>query len=304
MALKDLLISTLPQYCETLPSGKSVCFRPLIVSEEKALILAKSTATRSGILKTLENILLECCLDFKKTDVKKLKICDLEYLFLLIRAKSIGEVEGFTLRCPHTNETIQLKINLLKDIKITTNTPSNKLKLNENLLLVLNEPTADTIFKTPEYDSDEESFYKFIASCMKQVQTRAEIKECKDILENELIDFVKALTSEQLKLITNYFDSISKIEILKTYKTSDDVERSISIKGLFNYINFFFEHLNIENLYKQNFQLKYYHNYQLNEIEMMIPWERTIHVEQIKEHLQEEKTIKMRNMGESNYAER
>ena len=130
MALKDLLISTLPQYCEKLPTGKSVCFRPLIVSDEKALILAKSTANRSGVLKTLENILLECCFDFKKTDVKKLKICDLEYLFLLIRAKSIGEIEGFTLKCPQTNETVQLKINLLKDVKITLNTPSNKLKFS------------------------------------------------------------------------------------------------------------------------------------------------------------------------------
>jgi hypothetical protein len=296
MALKDLLISTLPQYCESLPSGKTVCFRPLIVSEEKALILAKATGNKNGILKTLENILTECCSDFKKSELKKLKLCDLEYLFLLIRAKSIGEIEGFTLKCPQTNETIQLKINLLNDVKITQNTPSNKIKLNENLLLVMNEPTADILFKTPDYDTDEDSFYKFIGLCLKQVQTKTEIKDCKDIKEEELTDFIKALTAQQLKLITNYFDSLSKIEIIKTYKTKDETERSIVIKGLFNYINFFFEHLNIENLYKQNFQLKYYHNYDLNELEMMIPWERIIYVEQIKEHLQEEKNIKIRNM--------
>lgn len=296
MALKDLLISTLPQYCEILPSGKSVCFRPLIVSEEKALILAKNTGTKTSILKTLENILTECCSDLKKSELKKLKICDLEYLFLLIRAKSIGEVEGFTLKCPETNETVQLKINLLKDIKITKNTANNKIKLNENLLLVMNEPTVETLITCPDYDANEESFYKFVALCLKQVQTKNEIRDCKIIKQEEIVDFVKALTTEQLKLITNYFDCINRIEIIKTYKTKDDIERSIVIKGLFNYINFFFEHLNIQNLYKQNFQLKYYHNYQLDELESMIPWERTIYVEQIKEHLQEEKNIKIRNM--------
>lgn len=296
MALKDLLISTLPQYCETLPSGKSICFRPLIVSEEKALILAKNTGTKTGILKTLENILIECCSDLKKSELKKLKICDLEYLFLIIRAKSIGEVEGFTLKCPETNETVQLKINLLENIKIIKNTANNKIKLNENLLLVMSEPTVETLITCPDYDTNEESFYNFVALCLKQVQTRNEIRDCKIIKQEEIVDFVKALTTEQLKLITNYFDSINRIEIIKSYKTKDDIERSIVIKGLFNYINFFFEHLNIQNLYKQNFQLKYYHNYQLDELESMIPWERTIYVEQIKEHLQEEKNIKIRNM--------
>ena len=84
MALKDLLLSSLPQYCEKLPSEKQVCFRPLIVSEEKALLLAKNTSDRTGILKTLETILTNCCTDFKKSDFKKLKIHDLEALFLAI----------------------------------------------------------------------------------------------------------------------------------------------------------------------------------------------------------------------------
>lgn len=299
MALKDLLISSLPQYCETLASGKSVCFRPLIVSEEKALLLAKTTGERLGILKTLESIVLECCKDLKKSDIKKFKIHDLEHLFLKIRAKSIGEVEGFTLKCPHTQETVKLNIDIIKDLKITKSTANNKIKLNENLLLVMNEPSVENLYKSPDYDVDETSFYKFIASCMKQVQTRAEIKECKNINEDELTDFIKALTSEQLKQVVNYFDNLGGIQIVKEYTTSDGIQRSISIKGLFNYINFFFQHLNIESLYKQFFQLKFYHNYSLDEIETMIPWEKTIHVEQIKEHLQEEKTIKMLNMGDA-----
>jgi hypothetical protein len=297
MALKDLILSSLPQYCETLPSGKQVCFRPMVVSEEKALILAKNTSDRIGLLKTLENILINCCQDFKKTDFKKLKISDLEHLFLLLRSKSIGEVEGFTLKCPHTDENIILKIDVIKDLKIHKSSTNNKIKLTNNLILVMNEPTVEHLIKTPNYDSTEEDFYKFTGSCIKQVHTVNEIKDCKDLPEIELTEFIKALTSQQLQQIINYFDELTRLEIVKEYQTTDGVKRNIRIKGLFNYINFFFEHLNVESLYKQFFQLKYYHNYSIDEIEMMIPWERTIHIEQIKEHLNEERNLKLTTEG-------
>ena len=118
MELKNLLLSSLPQYCETLPSGKKLCFRPIVVSEEKSLMLAKGSGDKLSILKTLENILSNCIQDCKKGDVKKLKLIDLEYLFLQLRAKSIGETEGVTIIRPQTKENINLKINILKDIII------------------------------------------------------------------------------------------------------------------------------------------------------------------------------------------
>jgi len=292
MPLKDLLLSSLPQYCETLPSGKRVCFRPMVVSEEKALILAKNTSDRLGILKTLENIILECCQDLKKSDFKKLKLADLEYLFLLLRAKSIGEVEGFTLKCPDTDESVSLKVNIIKDAVFNLSTANNKIKLSENLLIVLSEPTVEHLLNCPEYDQTEEGFYQFIGSCIKQIQSRNEIKEGKELPADEVVDFIKVFTGNQMKSVLNYFDNITKTEISKDYTTSDGTNRNIKIKGLFNYINFFFEHLNVENLYKQLFQLKYYHDYELSEIEKMIPWEKTIFIEQIKEHLNEERKIK------------
>lgn len=292
MPLKDVLLSSLPQYCENLPSGKKVCFRPMVVSEEKALLISKNTSDRLGILKTLENIVLACCTDLKKADYKKLKISDLEYLFLLLRAKSIGEVEGFNLKCPYTGEDVSLKIDVLKDLKAEERTANNKIKLSDNLLLVMTEPNVETLLNATEYDLNEDGFYKFIALCLKQVQTINEIKDCKEISVDEIIDFVKNLTTQQMKHVLEYFENISRTEIIKEYKTSDGTTRSITIKGIFNYINFFFEHLTIENLYKQFFQLKYYHNYDASEIESMIPWEKTIYVEQIKEHLNDERNMK------------
>ena len=297
MALKDLLLSSLPQYCEKMPSGKTICFRPMLVSEEKALMLAKSSGDRLNIIKTLESILLSCCTDLKKGDIKKLKLIDFEYLFLQLRAKSIGESEGFSIICPETKEQVNLRVNLLKDYQILEQPVSNKLKIAENIIIVMQEPTVEVLFKAPDYQENEESFYKFIANCLKQVQTVIEIKDCKDVSESELLDFVKTLTTAQLQKVLQYFDNIPRLEIIKTYTTSDQKQRTLSIKGLFNHINFFFEHISVDVFYKQQFQLKYYHNYSIEELDGMIPWERTVHVEQVKGQLEEQRKIHILENG-------
>jgi len=298
MALKDLLLSSLPQYCEKMPSGKTICFRPMLVSEEKALMLAKSSGDQLNILKTLESILLSCCTDLKKNDIKKLKLIDFEYLFLQLRAKSIGETEGFSIICPETKEQVNLRIDLLKDCKVIEQQVNNKIKIAENLIIVMQEPTTEVLFKAPDYEQNEESFYKFIANCLKQVQTVVEIKDCKEVSETELLDFVKTLTTQQLQKVLQYFDNIPRLEITKEYTTTDKVQRKLTIKGFFNHINFFFEHISIDIFYKQQFQLKYYHNYSIEELNGMIPWERTVHVEQVKNQLEEKRKIHILQNGE------
>ena len=95
MPIKDLLVNTLPQYCETLASGKQMCFRPILVSEEKALLLAKHSNNKQSILKTLVSIINTCF-----NTQKDVSIYDFENMFLLLRAKSLGEIENFKIKCP------------------------------------------------------------------------------------------------------------------------------------------------------------------------------------------------------------
>jgi hypothetical protein len=293
MALKDLLLSSLPQYSETLVSGKEVCFRPMIVSEEKALLLAKHSNNKQTVLKTLINIINSC---FGTS--KDWAIPDFEHMFLLLRAKSIGEIEGFTIRCPDTGEEVNIKINLLKDIKITKSKNSNKIKLNENLLLVMKEPSVKTLLKYPEYKENTDELYGFIGSCIKQIQNQKEIIEASETPEKEIKEFVENLTPGQFKAVTQYFDTLPSVEIVSNYQTSDGKQRQIKLRGLFDYINFFFSHLNLQLYYMQNFQMKYHHNYSLEEIEHMIPFERSVYIEQIRAHLNQEKQrLNQRNQG-------
>ena len=174
---------------------------------------------------------------------------------------------------------------------------NNKVKLNENLVVVFKEPTVKTLAKYPDYKETTEQLYGFMGSCIKQIQNQKESIDCSDMSEKEITEFIENLTSIQFKSIINYFDSLPQIEIVTNYETSDGIKREIKIKGLFDYINFFFSHLNLQLFYTQNFQMKYQHNYSLEEIENMIPFERAVYVEQVRAHLNKEKQRLSQNIG-------
>lgn len=236
MALKDLITSSFPQYCETLISGKSVCFRPMIVMEEKSLLLVKQSDNKASIIKTIINIIDSCFEDF---DSKESSIADLEHAFLLLRAKSLGEIESFNIKCPDTGEDAILKINILNDIQIINTKNDPNIKINNNLLLIMSPPTIKTLLKFPDYNTNSSKIYSYIASCLKQIQTRKEIINCEDKSENEIEEFIQNLTPQQFNKIIEYFDSLPSIQISSTYKTSDGITRQVNIKGLFSFINFF-----------------------------------------------------------------
>ena len=234
MALKDLLITSLPQYAETLVSDKQISFRPMVVSEEKALLLAIQSGNKQTILQTLMKI-ISGCFDSNKD----WSVSEFEHMFLLLRAKSIGETEGFVIKCPQTEEEVSIKINLTKQIRLIKNKTNNKIKLNESIMLILKEPTVKTLLKYPNYKESDEELYAFIGSCIKQIQKEKEIIDCSEITEKEKIDFIENLTSGQFKELVSYFDTLSHVEVFSEYETSDGVSREINIRGLFDFISFF-----------------------------------------------------------------
>ena len=234
MPLKDLLITSLPQYCQDLVSGKNVCFRPMVVAEEKALLLALNSQDKLSLLKTLSNVMSSC---FSGT--KDWSIGEFEHMFLLLRAKSIGEVEGFTIKCPQTGEDVNVKINLTEQIRPLKGKTTNKVKINDNLIIVFKEPTLKTLLKYPNYKTSTEEFYGFIASCIKQIQNKKEVIDCSELPEKEIIEFIQNLTSAQFKSVIGYFDGLPQVEVFAEYQTTDGVKREITIKGLIDFIGFF-----------------------------------------------------------------
>lgn len=287
MALKDLLLTNLPNYCFSLESGTEMCFKPMVVSQEKAILISKQSENFKSTIKTLSEV-MQNCVD-KTIDVNNLSLWDFENLFLLIRAKSIGEIENFKIKCPETDEEVQITINLLKDISLNKKIKVNNKVVLDNLALIFNTPTITDLLNSPEHTESENDYYKFIASCLKQIQTKREVIDCKEIGLQETTEFIQTLTSQQFKKVLTFFEELPNLQIKIKYSTTDGKERNLTIKGLKNYINFFFSHLNLQIYYQQNFEMKYNHKYNLNEIENMIPWERTVYLEQIRAELNENK---------------
>jgi hypothetical protein len=211
----------------------------MIVGEEKSLLLAKQTEDKKSILKNLINVLSDCCSDEDIKDIKKITIAEFENLFLLLRSKSIGETETFLVKCPETQEQVQIKVNLESDLKLSVNTPNNIIKLNDNLVIVMQEPTIHALFKYPNYDKDSEELFGFIGCCIKELQTKKETINCQDMPDQEILDFVKNLNKKQFNEIIHYLNEISKTYIIANYKTKDGTSRQLKINGLFNYFSFF-----------------------------------------------------------------
>lgn len=234
MPIKDLLINSLPQYCEELVTEKNICFRPMVVGEEKAILISTESGDKQSLLKTLITVVSSCF-----NEKKDWTISEFEHMFLLLRAKSIGEIEGYAVKCPVTGEDVNIKINLTKNIRLTKGKSNNKIKLNPNLVVVFKEPTLKTLMKYPEYKSSTEQLYGFIGACIKQIQNQKEAIDCSDLSEKEVSEFIQNLTPAQFKLIMEYFDSIPQVEVFSQYTTSDGVNREVQIKGIFDFISFF-----------------------------------------------------------------
>ena len=286
MPLKDILTSSLPNYCVTLLSGKSVCFRPMLVCEEKSLLLAKQTQDKQTILKNLINVISNCCLD-ESLKIKEICIADFENIFLLLRAKSIGESETFQIKCPETAESVQIKVNLETDVKLLNYEPPCNIKLNDNLAIIMKHPSVYSLFKYPNNETDTKQLFGYVSTCIKGLQTNKESINCQEMPEQEVIEFVESLTKKQFDQVFKYVNETPKTYIIANYTTKDGVNRQVKINGIFNYFNFFFDHLNLQLFYKQHFLLKNYHNYSLQEIENMIPWERAVYTEQLRAYLKE-----------------
>jgi hypothetical protein len=223
-----------PKYNITLPSGKKVSFRPFVVKEENALLIAKQSENNKNILQTLIDVMNVCFED----DTSNYTLADFEYAFLNLRGKSIGEIEKATIRCPETNEEVITVVDCINDIKIKENKQENVLKLL-NKKVKLKSILIKEILNNPYYTNSFENKVEFIAKNIVHIEQDREIIEFNTLTEQEKIEFINNLTSKEFKAIVDYFDNENKVYFMLNYITTDDAKHTIELSGLFNIISFF-----------------------------------------------------------------
>ena len=226
-----------PTYELVLPStGKKVKYRPFLVREEKILIMALETEDIKQITQAVVDILTECILT-KGIKFENLSTFDIEYLFLNIRAKSVGETVEVNLICPDDNKTsVTVSIDI-DSIKVKKNRKhKNIIKLDDNLSLKLKYPSLDQFIGSNFESKDDQSIsstLKVITSCIDVIYTEEESWVGFDSTEKELEEFIDQLNTKQFQLIEEFFNTMPKLSHpVKVKNPVTEVESTVVLEGL------------------------------------------------------------------------
>ena len=232
-------IST-PTYELTLPSSeRKIKFRPFLVKEEKILILAMESQDSKQIATADKDVLKKCILT-RGTKVEKLSTFDIEYLFLNIRGKSVGEDIEVMVTCPDDKKTqVPMSIHI-DDIKVHKEKDHERdIKLDDTYTLRMKYPSLDEFIKNnfgAVENMNVDDTFDLISSCVDQVFSEEESWASEDCSKKELNDFIESLNSVQFKKVEKFFETMPKLtHTVKVINPNTKVESEITIEGLQNF---------------------------------------------------------------------
>ena len=236
MALPKLNV---PVYEAVLPSTEKVIkYRPFLVKEEKILLTAMEAGEDSAMIPAVKQIINNCVEG--NLDVDKLPTFDIEYLFLRLRAKSVGEKVTLGLKpwgCPKNNgelceNSTQVDINLEEVNVIKTEKHSNKIMLDDKIGIQLSYPDMSKLGKVDKIDTAEAGM-NIIKDCIDMIYTEEEMYERGTFTDKELDEFVESLNTQQFTLIKNFFDTMPVLKHTVKYKCEICGEdKETTIQGL------------------------------------------------------------------------
>ena len=230
-----LPVQKAPEYYCTLPlSNKEIKFRPFLVKEQKNLLLLQDGDVKEtySILKSLIH-----SVTYKKVNTDDLPIADLEYLFLQIRSKSVGETTELSIPCEVGDCQGKTPVTInLNDIKIdTSNLPDTKIELSDNLGVIVEYPKA-ALQEDLNGEDDNDSFIKILKSCVVQIYDEENVYDVFDYAETEKEEFFESLTVAQVEKIATFLNDVPtlshKIEAVCPVCSN---QQDIELKGLENF---------------------------------------------------------------------
>tara|TARA_X000000368_G_scaffold286332_1_gene227417 strand:+ start:933 stop:1655 length:723 start_codon:yes stop_codon:yes gene_type:complete len=232
-----------PTYELVLPSsGKKVKYRPFLVREEKILIMALESEDTKQITTAIKDVLSTCILS-RGIKIDKLATFDIEYLFLNVRAKSVGETVEVNVTCPDDGKTqVQMEIDI-DSIKIQRDPEhTNIIKLDDNLSIQMNYPSLnqfiETNFDTNTDQSQVDQSLEVIMTCIGQVYNQDEAWEASECTKKELKDFVESMNSKQFKEVENFFSTMPKLtHNIKVTNPETKVESTVVLEGLASFFS-------------------------------------------------------------------
>ena len=228
-----------PTYELTLPStGKKLKYRPFLVKEEKLLILALESKSQVEITNSVKDVLKKCVIT-RGVKIDDLPTFDIEYLFLNIRAKSIGEDINLVVTCPDDRETevnVTVYVDEIEVVKSKDHTPD--IKLDGDMTLRMKYPSLSQFIEN-NFDTDDEAkttvdkTFQLIADCMDTVYTKEEAWESKDYSPDERLEFIEQLNSKQFKEVERFFATMPKLShTIEVTNPNTKNKRTIVLEGI------------------------------------------------------------------------
>ena len=225
-----------PTYELELPStGEKIKYRPFLVKEQKILMMAQEGKDDKELNNAMTGLVSDCT--FGTVDATNSPMFDVEYIFLRVRGKSIGEKVTLNLTCPDDEET-QVPVTIdLDDIKVVKNDDhTNRIKLSDDLMMEMKYPSLDEFIKNNFDFADKNQMdqsFELIASCIDKIFSEDEVWATEDCTKKELNEFLEQMNSSQFKDIEKFFETMPKLSHkLKVKNPKTKKENEVVLEGL------------------------------------------------------------------------
>ena len=224
-----------PTYELAVPStDEKVKYRPFLVKEEKILLIAMESGDTNEMLRGVKNIVEECT--FNKLKLGESPMFDVEYMFLNIRAKSVGEVSKLRVLCQDDNKTYANVEIDLNEVQVTVDDDhTNKIELTDEMGVIMRYPTIDSFSTAGISDITADNMLDVIVACIDKIYDKKgeEVYDSKDSSQKELMDFVEGMNTQQFQDVQAFFDSMPKLRHEVTVvNPKTKVENKVALSGL------------------------------------------------------------------------
>ena len=230
-----LPVLTIPTYELEVPStDEKIKYRPFLVKEEKILLIALESGENKDIVQAVKSIVDECT--YNKLKLGKMPMFDVEYIFLQIRAKSVGEVSKLRVLCQDDGETYADVEVDLNEVQVQVDDDhTNKIELSDEMGVIMQYPTIDSFTEDGIGDINPSNMIDVIASCIAQIYDKKgeDVYDSKDSTKKELVEFIEQMNTKQFADVQKFYDTMPSLKHTITVKNpKTKVENTMTLTGL------------------------------------------------------------------------
>jgi len=225
-----------PEYTLVVPStDEEIKFRPFLVKEEKVLLMAQETGTEVSLYQSIKNLINNCC--YGKIDTDNLPLFDIEYIFIQIRAKSVGEIAKIQVICPDDEETtVMVEVDLSK-LQVQMDDKHNpRIQLTDNIGILMSYPNLATVLSMKGEQKKEgniDAMFQMIQDCMYQIWQGEETFDTTDYSDKDKQDFLDSLNHEQFEKLQAFFETMPTLKHeVEVTNPNTQVKSKVVLEGM------------------------------------------------------------------------